>query len=89
MCYAVIACATDYDSWRESTEAVSVDVIFRILRQNIELSKQIISLAVTKIDQKRGCGCAGALEHAIITDPALIPAERKRVLAPLIGKYLK
>ena len=89
MCYAVIACATDYDSWHESKEAVSVDVIFRILRQNIELSKKIIGLAVTKISQNRECGCASALEHAIVTDPALIPPERKRDLAPIIGKYIK
>lgn len=89
MCYAVIACATDYDSWHETKEAVSVDAIFRILRQNIELSKRIIELAVTKLSVQRECGCQGALEHAIVTDPGLIPSERKRDLAPIIGKYLK
>jgi len=89
MCYAVIACATDYDSWHETKEAVSVDAIFRILRQNIELSKRIIELAVTKLSFQRECGCENALEHAIVTEPGLIPADRKRDLAPIIGKYLK
>ena len=89
MCYAVIACATDYDSWHESKEVVSVDVIFRILRQNIDLSKRIIRLAVGKIGEKRECGCASALKNAIVTDPKLIPAERKKELAPIIGKYMK
>jgi 5'-methylthioadenosine phosphorylase len=89
MCYAVIACATDYDSWHETKEAVSLDVIFRILRQNIELSKRIIELAATKIAESRSCSCENALEHAIVTDPALIPAGRKRDLAPIIGKYIK
>ncbi len=88
MCYAVIACATDYDSWHESKEVVSVDVIFRILRQNIELSKRIIRLAVGKVGEKRECGCAEALKNAIVTDPKLIPAERKKELAPIIGKYV-
>jgi 5'-methylthioadenosine phosphorylase len=89
MCYAVIACATDYDSWHESKEVVSVDMIFKTLRQNIELSKRIIRLAVGKIGEKRECGCASALEHAIVTDPKLIPAERKKELGPIIGKYIK
>lgn len=89
MCYAVIACATDYDSWHESKEVVSVDVIFRILRQNIELSKRIIKLAVGKVSEKRECICAEALKNAIVTDPKLIPAERKKELAPIIGKYIK
>ncbi len=89
ICYAVIACATDYDSWHETKEPVSVEAIFRILRQNMELSKRIIEIAVTKLREKRTCECTGALEHAIVTDAALIPAERKRDLAPIIGKYLK
>jgi 5'-methylthioadenosine phosphorylase len=89
ICYAVIACATDYDSWHETKEVVSVDAIFRILRKNIELSKRIIELAVTKLGVQRECGCQGALEHAIVTAPALIPAERKRDLAPIIGRYLR
>ena len=89
ICYAVIACATDYDSWHESKEVVSVDVIFKILKQNIELSKNIIRLAVGKIGNKQECGCAEALKNAIVTDPKLIPPGRKRELAPIIGKYIK
>jgi 5'-methylthioadenosine phosphorylase len=88
ICYAVIACATDYDSWHESKEVVSVDVIFRILKQNIELSKRIIKLAVGKIGEKRECGCAEALKNAIVTDPKMIPEERKQELAPIIRKYM-
>jgi len=88
MCYAIIACATDYDSWHESKEVVSVDVIFRILHQNIELSKRIIKLAVGKIGKKRECSCGEALKNAIVTDPKMIPAERKKELKAIIGKYI-
>lgn len=89
MCYAVIACATDYDSWHDSKEVVSVDVIFRTLHQNIELSKRIIKTAVGKVGKKRECDCGSSLAHAIITNSKLIPAERKKELAPIIGKYIK
>jgi len=88
MCYAVIACATDYDSWHESKEVVSVDMIFKTLRQNIELSKRIIKLAVGKIGEKRECRCATALKNAIVTDQKLIPEERKKELRVIIGKYI-
>jgi len=89
MCYAVIACATDYDSWHESKEVVSVDIILKTLRQNMEISKRIIRLAVGKIGEKRECSCATALKNAIVTDPKMIPAERKRELQEIIGKYIK
>ena len=89
MCYAIIACATDYDSWHESKEVVSVDMIVQTLQRNIELSKRIIKLAVGKIPQERKCACATALDGAIVTDTKVIPEERKQELGAIIGKYVK
>jgi 5'-methylthioadenosine phosphorylase len=89
ICYAVIAMATDFDSWHETKDVVSVEVILTTLRNNVELSKRIIKLAVGRIAKLRRCECASALAHAIVTDPTLIPPERKRELAPIIEKYLK
>jgi 5'-methylthioadenosine phosphorylase len=89
MCYAIIACATDYDSWHETKEIVSVDMILATLRGNIELSKRIIRLAVAKLSSERRCACSDALKNAIVTDPKLVPADVKQKLSPIIGKYLK
>lgn len=88
ICYAVIGCATDYDSWWEPGEPVTVDVILNTLRKNIDNSKEIIKLAVGKIPDKRDCGCATALEGAIVTAPEMIPPEQKKNLELLIGKYI-
>ncbi len=89
MCYAIIACATDYDSWHEHKEAVSVEVVLNTLKHNMELSKRIIKLAVEQLQKEHSCICSSALQNAIITDPALIPEERKQVLEPLISKYIR
>ncbi len=87
ICYAIISCVTDYDSWMERSEPVTVDAILNVLRQNIDTAKKIIKLAVSRLPEKRDCGCAAALETAIITDPELIPGEQKKKLDLLIGKY--
>ena len=89
MCYAVVALSTDYDSWHEAREAVSVDVILDTLRRNVEMSKQLIKFAIAHAAEHRHCACASALAGAIVTDPRLIPDERKKELAPIIGKYVK
>ncbi len=89
MCYAVIGCITDYDSWWEPGEPVTVDVILETLHKNINISKKIIKLAVSRISQKRDCACTNALETAIVTSPELIPAETKKKLGLLIGKHIK
>ncbi len=88
ICYAIIGRVSDYDSWHERKESVTVDAILNILHQNTETAKQIIKLAVTKIPGNRDCECATALKTAFVTDPALMPAEQKAKLNLLIGKYL-
>jgi len=88
ICYASIACVSDYDSWHERGEPVRVDVILDTLHRNIDTTKRIIKLAVTKIPKKRDCDCATALKTAIVTPSKLIPTEQKKKLDLLIGKYL-
>ena len=89
ICYASIACVTDYDSWHETNEPVSVEAILATMRQNIETAKKIIKLAVGRIPEVRDCDCASALKTAIVTAPELIPAEQKEKLDLLIGKYIR
>ena len=88
ICYSIIGCVTDYDSWWEQGEPVTVDMILEILNKNANIAKKIIKLAVSRIPEKRSCSCATALETAIVTTPDVMPLEQKRKLDLLIGKYL-
>ena len=89
ICYTIIACVTDYDSWHEHREPVTVDVILDILHQSVASAKKIIRQAVSRLPEKRHCDCATALKTAIVTSEELMPAEQKKKLVLLIGKYLK
>ena len=88
ICYATMALVTDYDVWHETEEDVSVEAVVRILAQNVETAKRLIRAAVPQIPEARDCSCAHALRDAIITARETIPAEVKRDLAPLVGKYV-
>jgi len=88
ICYAIIACVSDYDSWHERKESVTVDIILDTLHRNVDTTKKIIKLAVNRIPEKRDCECATALETAFVTDPAVMPAKQKKNLKLIIGKYL-
>jgi len=89
ICYASIACITDYDSWHEAKEAVSVEAILTIMHNNVDFAKKTIKLAAGKVAAKRTCICANALAGAITTDLTAIPPARKKELNLLIGKYVK
>lgn len=86
ICYAIIACVSDYDSWHEEKEAVTVSIVLKIMEANIELSKKIIRQAVSIIPHERKCSCSKALKNAIITNPDAINRETKEKLNAIIGK---
>jgi 5'-methylthioadenosine phosphorylase len=89
ICYVTMALVTDYDCWHQSAADVSVEQIMAYLRANAAMAQKIIRATIPlAAARKRDCACANALQHAIVTDPALIPAEVKRDLAPIIGRYV-
>jgi 5'-methylthioadenosine phosphorylase len=89
ICYATIALVTDYDSWHPEHDQVTVDMIVANLTRNAETAQQLIAEAVGRVPAGRTCACASALATAILTSPDAIPAQTKRDLAPIIGKYVK
>jgi len=89
ICYASIACVTDYDSWHENKETVSVEAILTTMRRNIDLAKKTIRLATGRLPEKRLCECATALGPALVTDLSLASPREKSRLGLFIGKYLK
>jgi len=88
ICYACIACVTDYDCWREREASVTVEMILDGMHRNLDIAKMIIKKAVAGIPKVRNCECRDALKTAIVTDPKLIPPEQKEKLRLIIGKYL-
>jgi 5'-methylthioadenosine phosphorylase len=91
ICYASLACVTDYDCWHmdESTQTVSVEMIVQNLMKNIENSKAILKAVMPKLKAKATCACRSALRDAIITDPGMMPAKTKKKLALIMGKYMR
>ncbi|HPW22141.1 MAG TPA: S-methyl-5'-thioadenosine phosphorylase [Vicinamibacterales bacterium] len=88
LCYASIALVTDYDCWHPDHDSVTVDMVVGNLRANADTARRLIAEAVDRMPSSRGCACGRALEHAILTQPAAVPAEVRRALAPLVAKYL-
>ena len=89
ICYATLALVTDYDCWHPDHDSVTVDMIIANLMQNARTAQQAIATAVGRLGAARSCACKDALATAIITRPEAVPAQTKKDLAPIIGKYMK
>lgn len=88
MCYTIMAHVTDYDVWHTVEAAVSVDMVIKILNQNTRIAQLAIQNLVKGLSERRTCSCDSALSSALITDPAVIPAETSAKLDLLTKKYL-
>jgi 5'-methylthioadenosine phosphorylase len=88
ICYSTLALVTDYDGWHPEHDSVTVEMIIANLTRNARTAQQVLAGAVEHLPIDRTCECARALATAVITRPDAMPAERKAVLEPLIGKYL-
>src|SRR5712691_4031082 len=88
LCYATLALATDYDCWHTSAADVDIGTILAILQNNVLLAQEVIRHTVSQLPEARSCSCSTALQTAIITERAMIPAAAKERLGLLISRYL-
>ena len=89
ICYTTIALVTDYDCWHPDHDSVTVEMVMSTLAKNAATAQQIIADAVAQLPYDRTCECASALKYALVTRPEMIPAEVKKDLAPIIGRYIQ
>ncbi len=88
ICYVTVAMVTDYDCWHPAHDAVTVDQIISTLLKNAEHAASVVAAAVASMPAERSCTCGAALQHAMLTDPKMIPEATRRKLNLLVGKYL-
>lgn len=88
MCFATIALSTDYDCWHQTEEEVTVEQVLKVMRDNIEISKKILSTAFKSMSSDFAHCQSQALQFSIITQPDKIPDQVREDLDVIIGKYL-
>ncbi len=89
LCYATMAHVTDYDVWHESEAPVTVEMVIQTLNKNTQVAQDAIRNLVRGLKTERTCQCGQALATALITDPKVVPAETRKKLDLLVGKYFK
>ena len=89
ICYATLALVTDYDCWHEDEDQVTVSGVLENLRANVETAATLLRGILERVPARgAACGCADALEHAIITPLGAVPAATAARLRPILGRYL-
>ncbi len=88
ICYATMAMVTDYDCWYAGHDDVTVEQVVAVIHQNADNAAAVVRAAIAAMPDGRTCACASALQYAVMTSHEQIPAETKKRLALVIGKYI-
>jgi 5'-methylthioadenosine phosphorylase len=88
LCYAVMAHVTDFDVWHISEAPVTVEMVIKVLNQNVEVAQKAIRNLIKELPDNCSCECKNAMATALITQRDLIPTGTRKKLDLLIGKYL-
>jgi 5'-methylthioadenosine phosphorylase len=90
LCFASLALVTDYDSWHEDDEAVTVDAVIQVLLANVARARDVVRRVLPALHGAgaRTCACGQAAARAIMTAPEAIPANVRERLRVLYGRYL-
>src|ERR1044071_6713636 len=88
ICNATLALVTDYDCWHPGHDAVTVESVIDCLNKNVRNAQLIMKETVRRLsNSERTCKCSSALKNAIFTAPHLWPAETRKKLDAIVGKY--
>jgi 5'-methylthioadenosine phosphorylase len=91
ICYATVAMVTDFDSWHPDHGHVSVEMIVRVLLENAERARGLVTELVPRLGPERApcpARCDRALDHALITAPEARAPALLRKLDAVAGRVL-
>ncbi len=87
ICYACLACVTDYDTWHPEHASVSVELVVRNLIRNVETARNAVRNLLDGLPDWRSCTCCATAAQAVITDLDKAPDETKRMLSPILQRF--
>ncbi|SMF46450.1 methylthioadenosine phosphorylase [Tistlia consotensis] len=92
LCYATVAMVTDFDCWHPDHDHVTVEQIVKVLLDNAERARTLVTRTVPALAGRHtSCeaGCHRALDAALITAPEKRDPARLALLDAVAGRVLE
>jgi 5'-methylthioadenosine phosphorylase len=92
ICYATVAMVTDFDCWHPAHDAVTVQQIVQVLKDNAERAKRLVARLAQDFPREHELcpiGSDRALDTALITAPDARDPELLKKLDAVAGRVLK
>jgi 5'-methylthioadenosine phosphorylase len=88
--YALLGMVTDYDSWREDDAGVDATAVVAVMHRNVNLAHKVLSRMAAMLPADRAASpIDSALDHAVMTAPAMRDARLAAQLDAVAGRVLR
>src|SRR5881397_2228845 len=57
ICYAILACSTDYDCWKTDLEEVAIEEVLAVLNANVAMAKKVVHDVAPQLPPDPQCRC--------------------------------
>ena len=91
LCYATVAMVTDWDCWHQDHDAVTVDQVMAVMRQNAGAARELVRRAAPLLGGRPAAcprGCDRALDAAVLTPRSAMSRESLTRLSAVAGRVL-
>jgi 5'-methylthioadenosine phosphorylase len=86
MCYATLAMSTDYDSWHQSEEDVTLEMVIRVVKDNVVMARKVLAEALVLLKNSGQCRCGCKTPIGSMTSPDASPAVRMAQLETVLRR---
>lgn len=85
LCYQTLAMSTDYDCWNEESGEVTVEAILKVLSNNVERSKRVVTQVVQNVLPSCTAHCKNSMKNAIVTAKEHWPKNKIEMIETLLS----
>lgn len=86
ICYGTLAMSTDYDCWHQSEEAVTVEMVIRVVKDNVEMAKKVLAEALHLLKNAEPGNCHCTTPIGTMTSPDAAPEVRLNQLETILRR---
>jgi 5'-methylthioadenosine phosphorylase len=86
LCFALVALATDYDSWHPEEASVTPTAVLEVMKANVAAAQETLRRTLPHLPTPRRCACGTAARHALFTSHDAITPESRERLRGLYGR---
>lgn len=86
ICYGTLAMSTDYDCWHQSEEAVTMEMVVQVVKDNVQMARKVLAETLLMLKEAPCCTGTCSAPIGIMTSPDVFSEEKLAHLKTILKR---